>query len=660
MKILFLISQLPYPPDTGAKIRSFNLIKALAKAHSITLVTYGAREVEMEKIRRLAELPVKITLVPMGNGNPYMLAFRNLFSRYPYSVDKYYSAGMAGEVAKLLESEEFDLIHCDSLQMSRNVLKFKHIPKIMTEHNIESQILERVAYNETNIFKRLYFYIQYLKLRRYEVFACRQFDRMIAVSEEDKRYLARFIPENHISIVPNGVDTEFFSPQPTTHNPPSRKFSLIYTGSMDWQPNDDAMIYFIRDVYPLIKERLSKSEIARNDENSSPQITLTIVGRDPSSALQKLALSDRSIKVTGRVEDVRPYVANSPVFIVPLRIGGGSRLKILEAMAMGKAVVSTSIGCEGLEVTDKKNIIIADKPGDFADAVTFLLRDREYAGRLGKAGRKLVEERYDWKIVSNKLDEAWDGVMSRREVPILLYHDIREDDFDVNSATAELRPYILRKSEFEKQMAWLARNSKNAMIVFDDGWRSNYEIAYPALKRHGLTATFFVTIDNIGKPGMMTWSEIKEMAGNGMSIGSHNMTHRIPVNLPDGELKYEMRESKRILEEKLAGRIESFSSPAGFYDRRMEDFAKEAGYEAVYFSRAEVSLFSKSGGRLLVLNKIGIKRDCDFETFTAIAKGDEGVLGKIRSRQIARDAAKSMLGVRGYNRIRSAVLARRA
>src|SRR3989338_3474355 len=175
---------------------------------------------------------------------------------------------------------------------------------------------------------------------------------------------------------------------------------------------------------------------------------------------------------------------------------------------------------------------------------------------------------------------------SKMKLPVLLYHDIREDDFNIATVESNLRPYIIRKSDFKKQMEWLAENGhKNTALVFDDGWKSNYEIAYPLLKQYGFTATFFVTIENIGKPEMITWDELKEMANNGMVIGSHNMTHRPPIELSDEELKQEIFESKRILDEGLGKKICSFSSPTGFYDKRIIGIAKEAGYKEVYFTR---------------------------------------------------------------------------
>ncbi|HPM42618.1 MAG TPA: glycosyltransferase [Candidatus Omnitrophota bacterium] len=665
MNILFLISQLPYPLDTGAKIRSFNLIKALGSLHKITLVSFGDEWVEKEKVEALHKICEKVVLVKkdiassaFGRLAMTALALKNLFSKYPYSVDKYYSSALSARLKELVAKCGFDLVHCDSLQMSRNLSGIKGVPAVLTEHNIESQILKRAAESEMNILKKAYLYYQYKKLLKYEKAACGWFDRVVTVSEEDKRFLAQYARGDKISVVPNGVDTGYF--KPITDNQKSiTDNAIVFTGSMDWLPNEDAVSYFYDEIYPYIKAN----------------VKLYVVGRNPSNKMLQIAEKDVRLVVTGTVDDVRPYVADADIFIVPLRIGGGTRLKILEAMAMGKAVISTSVGCEGLEVTDGVDIIIEDDPRLFAGKIDALMSDTDTRKRLGLAGRRLVETKYDWKSISKTLDAAWVSTTGGSQIPCLLYHDIREDTADMTGARPELVPYILRKTHFETHMKWLAESgyhvsgcqvtksqsdkaaSKKIILAFDDGWKSNYEIAYPILKRYGFSATFFVTIENIGKPDMMTWKDIKEMADNGMEIGSHNMTHRIPVELWDDELEVEMRESKRVLEEKLGRAVRSFSLPTGFYDKRMAKLARKTGYEIACYSRVELNSI-KGGEEFLTLKKIGIKRGFDLELFNGIAKGDPNVLAKLRKGQTVRNLAKSVLGSGGYNIIKDLVMRR--
>lgn len=655
MKIIFILSQLPYPPDTGAKIRSFNLIKSLSDKHDIALITFG--DSIAEEIRKYCK---NVYLISKMQSYVYIQALANIFSRYPYSVNKYYSRNMLARIKELLDNEKFNLIHCDSVQVSKNVLKLTSVPKVLTEHNIESQILYRAALAERNILKKLYLYYQYLKLRRYEISACKQFDRVVTVSEEDKRFLVRFIDEDKISVVPNGVDTEYFKLTTPNSLLPTEQ-SIVFTGSMDWLPNIDAVKYFCKDILPLIWEKKNN-------------LKFYIVGRNAPKDIIALGKNDNRIIVTGSVEDVRPYMEKASVFVVPLRIGGGTRLKILEAMAMEKAVISTSIGCEGLEVIDEKDIIIADGPDKFADKVLMLLDNKEMREEMGKHGRQLVEEKYGWSIISNALDEAWAKAVYAKSIPVLLYHDICEDRCDEKTLDIEKIPYVLDQSVFERQMSYLHDNGCETVgikvfvcgfaglrvnnpaisLIFDDGLESNYKIAFPILKKYGLKATFFVTAGQIGRPGMMTWAQIKEMADYGMEIGSHSLTHAIPTTLDEEGLERELKESKRIIEENIGKNIDFFSSPTGFYNTKLPEIAKKCGYKAALISRPALNKVGES----FILNKTSIKRGYDFSAFTSIVRRDKYTFDKLLLRQDARDRLKNILGHRIYNIVRRTVLER--
>lgn len=407
MNILFLISQIPYPLDTGAKIRSYNLIKHLVQHHQITLVSFQNTTEDIQKVHALRNFCTDVKTIPRSDVNrtinKYGLLFLNLFSYYPYNIQKQYSRKMERVIANWTNEGKFDLLHCDSLQVSRNALSLNSLPKILTEHNLESVIFRRYCEKETNLIKKLYIYLQWLKLRRYEEMACKSFDYCVACSEHDKKILSDMVDSQKIHVIPNGVDTEYF--RPTNHHLSLRTYSpqpnsLIFTGSMDWLPNEDAMVYFTSCIFPLIKKKI-------------PKVMLSIVGRNPTKKLKGLTKEDRSIEVTGRVDDVRPYIARSSVYVVPLRIGSGTRLKILEAMAMGKPVISTTIGCEGIEATPGENIMVADDPKDFAEKTVELLRDSELRQKIGRAGRLLVEERYDWQRIAKLLDHVWKNAADR-------------------------------------------------------------------------------------------------------------------------------------------------------------------------------------------------------------------------------------------------------
>lgn len=390
MKVLFLMSQLPYPPDTGAKIRTFNLIKRLSLNHNINLITFGDKKIELFKIKAMKEFCKEIILIPK-NRFKYIKLFFNLFSFLPYTIKKYYSKKMKKTINKLIGQNRFDLIHCDSLQMSLNIISLNSIPKVLTEHNIESQILQRYAQKEKNLFKKIFIYLQWKKLANYEFTVCQKFDFCITVSEKDKRCLKESAKIKNLAVVSNGVDCNYFIPQDTS----TRPFSLIFTGSLDWLPNEDALCYFFSEIYPLIKQ----------DAN---QVSMSVVGRSPTKRILAYAQNDSSIRIVGRVEDVRPFIAQADIFVIPLRIGGGTRLKILEAMAMAKPVVSTTIGAEGLEVESEKNIILADRPEDFAKRVVKLFSDYQLKNSIATEGRKLVEEKYDWDMIAGELERIWE------------------------------------------------------------------------------------------------------------------------------------------------------------------------------------------------------------------------------------------------------------
>jgi sugar transferase (PEP-CTERM/EpsH1 system associated) len=261
---------------------------------------------------------------------------------------------------------------------------------VVFTHNVESEIWRRHAETASGLTRPLY-RAQYRRMLRFEHRALDRFEGVLAVSATDRDTLTRIYHDaihGPVHVVQTGVDTGFFEPAPT----PAGSRALVFTGSMDWLPNEDAMLYFCRDVLPRIRAQ-------------EPHVSLSIVGRAPTPAVARLA-QEAGVSVTGRVDDVRPYMAESAVYVVPLRIGGGTRLKIFEAMAMGKAVVSTTVGAEGLPVHDGEHLLLADDSESFASAVVRLLRDDDRRRSLEAAARTLVVEHYDWAAVAGDLDRA--------------------------------------------------------------------------------------------------------------------------------------------------------------------------------------------------------------------------------------------------------------
>jgi glycosyltransferase involved in cell wall biosynthesis len=268
-------------------------------------------------------------------------------------------------------------------------------PIVLFEHNVEYMIWKRLHEVEKRPGRRALLGLEWRKMRHYEARACARASLTVAVSEADRGLLAANAPGADIRAVGTGVDTSYFHPNGAVEAPAS----LVFTGSMDWYPNEDAIMYFIAEILPGLRREV-------------PGLSLAVVGRDPADRL-RAACGAAGVQVTGTVADVRPHVAEAAVYVVPLRIGGGTRLKIFEALAMGKAVVSTRVGAEGLPIVPGEHFLQADSPADFTQAVVTLLKDPDRRHALGRAGRRLVEERYSWTQVTRQFEGHCEEVVAR-------------------------------------------------------------------------------------------------------------------------------------------------------------------------------------------------------------------------------------------------------
>jgi sugar transferase (PEP-CTERM/EpsH1 system associated) len=398
MRVLVLDEEIPWPLDTGKKIRTFNLLSRLCRTNKITYTAYIDREREPEKIVRFESLG--ITVVPVADRRVkkesklfYLELMKNLLSRYPYIVSGHFTDKMQKAVNRLVGENDFDLIHCEISPYGIFLDKYNGVPKVIVAHNVESDIWRRYQKFERSAVKKAYIKVQLKKLIRYESSFLKKFDGCITVSEQDADYLRKHGWDSAAYVVDNGVDIEFF--KPSRERPENS--SLVFTGSMDWRPNQDAVLYFVREILPLIRTEI-------------PDVKFTVVGRKPSAEIRRLETEAPGVRVTGTVDDVRPYMSRSQVYVVPLRIGGGSRLKILEAMAMGKPIISTRVGAEGLRIKDGENIILADSSADFAVNTVELLRDPSRMQVLGENGRKLVEDTYSWDALADQQDIIWRGI----------------------------------------------------------------------------------------------------------------------------------------------------------------------------------------------------------------------------------------------------------
>lgn len=397
MRILVVDEEIPAPLNTGKRIRTFNLLRHLAKHHDITFICRNHEGVTDNDPVPLEKAGIRTVHIdhPIRKKNGagfYLALMMNLFSSYPYSVSSHFSKMLVQEIQALRDQLPFDLIHCEWTPYTINLLPFlQTIPAVVDAHNVEALIWQRNYEVERNLFKKSYIFLQWKKMVAFERKAFSLYSRIVTVSEPDKEIIAGLVPQQSIDVVDNGVDIDYFHPDGSDVRP----YSIVFTGSLDWRPNVNGLLYFLDEILPLVQENF-------------PAVHCTLVGRKPMQVLIDKVNDRKNVTLTGTVDDVRPYMNEGAAYIVPLLIGGGSRLKILEAMSMEKAIVSTSIGAEGLHVVDNKDILLADTPENFAAAIGRLFQDRDIRGKLGKAGRKLVEEKYQWKVLARKLEESWE------------------------------------------------------------------------------------------------------------------------------------------------------------------------------------------------------------------------------------------------------------
>lgn len=390
MKILWVKSDFLHPTTKGGHIRTLETLKRLHLRHEIHYVALDLAE-QPGGVQRSAEYCTKAYPIPhsapaRGSVRFGLQLAASLFSPLPLAVSRYRSDGMRRQIETLARAEKFDSIVCDFLFPAPN------LPDpgaaVLFQHNVEALIWKRQVDNAVSAPRRIYFHGQYDRMLRYEGQICRAAKNVIAVSAADAQSMRSLYGISRVAAVPTGVDLDYFAlplrPTPTA--------DLVFAGSMDWMPNIDGIQWFVEEVLPLIRRR-------------RPDCSLVIAGRRPTPAIQKLAERDSLIRVTGTIPDIRPYLWESAVSIVPLRIGGGTRLKIYEAMAAKIPVVSTRIGAEGLDIRNGEDIHIADSPAEFAERCLALLDDPTARTRMADIAFNIVASRYSWEIVSRKFEE---------------------------------------------------------------------------------------------------------------------------------------------------------------------------------------------------------------------------------------------------------------
>jgi glycosyltransferase involved in cell wall biosynthesis len=400
MKILIIAHKVPFPPRGGATLRNFNLLKECADNNEIHLFAFTQEPYlrdpaelrkSVETLKRYCK-HVEVFRIPTDGHRLrwYLLLFFNTFSLTPYSAWRFRSNKMIEAIKMHLKQQTFDLVEIGTIALADYADLTPDLPKLLIHHNVESELLYRRANTAGNLLARAYLSWQADKLRRFEKKALSSFDHHTVVSERDKNVLAKSNSAADITVIDNGVDTDYFRPSDQTIEPDT----LVYAGSMSWYPNAEAMLYFAREIWPLLR-------------NEVPSIVMNVIGSHAPKGLIEVGKRDSNFKLHGFVDDVRPIIHKAGVYVVPITVGGGTRLKILDAMAMGKAIVSTSIGCEGIRTRHGENILIADDPKEFCREIVRLLNDENLRRRLGTNARKTAEEYYSWKKIAPRLNEIY-------------------------------------------------------------------------------------------------------------------------------------------------------------------------------------------------------------------------------------------------------------
>lgn len=399
MQILWLSQNLPFPPKTGVLQRNYHLIREASHFADIHLVAILKRDVlpdynaELAE-RRLRDLCASVTVVDLPVENSRLLfgwiLLKSLFTPLPFTINWAHSAKLVDAIRVIRDTYLPDLVYFDTISLAPYRQYLPGVAAALNHHNIESALFERRIAFERNVLKRCYLRQEARKLAAYEASTCADFAVNIAVSELDASRLREVCPEVGTAVVANGVDVDYFAERTSEFE----AGHLVMVSGMNWFPNRDAVHYMVRDIWPLIARAL-------------PQCRLTIVGASPPPEVQALAAQDTRVTVTGFVEDVRPYIERAQIYICPMRDGGGTRLKILDALAMSRPIVATTMALEGIPVAPERDVLIADRPEDFLHQVRRVFENPAFGCRIARNGREFVVKHFSWPVVGDAMQSAF-------------------------------------------------------------------------------------------------------------------------------------------------------------------------------------------------------------------------------------------------------------
>jgi glycosyltransferase involved in cell wall biosynthesis len=400
--ILMLTPYLPYPPVSGGRSRTYNLVKRLARAFKITLVCFGRPEEKAFDLEPMREFCDLIVIDRPSSPSKVKAALLSLTSPRPITMRLYTTREFRMTIESLLRVRLYDLVHVESFYMMQNLPANLPQPVLLSEPAIEYLAWWRHAKVADPLLQRPFLALEALKMRIFEPRAWRRATVVGTMSPIDSKLIAAAAPEVKTTLTPNGVDIDYFKPTAVRRDPDS----ALYMGDYKYFPNEDATLYFMREIMPLIRAK-------------RPNFTLTLLGKDPSPALTAIGNDPNSgLRVLGLVDDTRPYLTRTGVFVCPLRSGSGTRFKLLEALACGCPVVSTALGAEGLGAQHARHMMIADTPEAFAEAVLTLVNDADEAARLGRHGRNWVVEQHSWARSATLLHDTYFSLIGSEDLTV--------------------------------------------------------------------------------------------------------------------------------------------------------------------------------------------------------------------------------------------------
>lgn len=388
MKILFLTPQIPYPPHSGGRIVTWNTIKRFAEQCDVSVVSLYHDPSELEALDVMKKVCSDVAAFPAHGKWSLLPMLRSFVSTEPYKAHRFYNRQMAEFVQNLIEQKQIGVIHAQNFYTTKYVNPHWQGLKIHYKENVEGNVLLRYAKASSNPLKKVGLWMEGHRTRRFEINACKKFDHVLSISPLDRDTLNSLYPPLNVTHQRPGVDLDEYPYKKEKVNDPV----AVFTGTLSYYPNVDGVLYFLHHCWQQIRNRI-------------PNARFVIVGSNPPDSILRYHNQD-GITVTGRVPDIQPYIDDAQVYLVPLRVGGGIRLKILEAMASGCSIVSTPVGCEGLDGEHNKHLMTTDMPHDFTAAVIQLFQQHERRNGLRKNARQLVEDVYDWdKVVHNQIKQ---------------------------------------------------------------------------------------------------------------------------------------------------------------------------------------------------------------------------------------------------------------